>query len=30
MIRGISPLNQNGPGYMQAGYDFLELFNGGG
>jgi hypothetical protein len=30
MIRGISPLNPNGPGYMQAGNDFLERLAGGG
>ncbi len=30
MIRGISPLNPNGPGYMQAAYDFLASLEGGG
>lgn len=28
MIRGISPLNPNGPGYMQAANDYLQA--GGG
>jgi hypothetical protein len=31
MIRGVSPLNPNGPGYMQAANDYLEaLLVGGG
>ncbi|MHB1594941.1 MAG: hypothetical protein ACYCO9_14210 [Streptosporangiaceae bacterium] len=29
MIRGISPLNPRGPGYMQAAYDFLGRLEGG-
>lgn len=29
-IRGISPTNPNGPGYMQAAVDFLERLSGGG
>lgn len=29
MIRGISPLNPRGPGYMQAAYDFLARLGGG-
>ena len=32
-IRGISPTNPNGPGYMQAAYNFLEQLSndsGGG
>jgi hypothetical protein len=30
MIRGISPLNPNGPAYMQAAQDYLQQLTGGG
>jgi RHS repeat-associated protein len=30
MIRGISPLNPNGPVYMRAAYDYLARLTGGG
>ncbi len=30
MIRGISPLNPNGPGYMQAANNFFAALEGGG
>jgi hypothetical protein len=30
MIRGIGPLNPNGPAYMQAAYEFLDESPGGG
>jgi hypothetical protein len=30
VIRGVGPLNPNGPSYIQAAYDYLERLAGGG